>query len=92
MEPLDPRRDDAPRTTAYTPKRSPWPGLVGAAAVLAAVVAAVMFAKPNDSGAPLDKGASVTVPTSAPQANDNSNATQPRDDSKVATRPAPAQQ
>ena len=65
MEPLHNPNDRAPHANTYTPNRSRWPGLLGAAAIVAAVLGVTMWAQHDDArkaDAPLDKKASVTAP------------------------------
>jgi hypothetical protein len=89
MEPLHNPNERAPRPSDYRPKRSRWPGLLGATAIVAAVMGVAMWAQHDDARkAPQDKGASVTVPAQ-PATGTNP---PPSDDSQVATQPAPARQ
>ncbi|HEX6723498.1 MAG TPA: hypothetical protein VF107_18160 [Burkholderiaceae bacterium] len=91
MEPLHNPNERAPRSSTYTPKRSRWPGLLGATAIVVAVMGVAMWAQHDDARkaeAPQGKGASVTVPA---QPGTGTNPP-PRDDSQVATQPAPARQ
>lgn len=104
MEPLhNPNR--APHTNTYTPNRSRWPGLIGAAAIVAAVLGVTMWAQHDDArkaDAPLDKKASVTTPAQSstentPSTGADANANRatdaaPSGQSQVATQPPPARQ
>ena len=105
MEPLHNSNDRAPYISTYTPKRSRWPGLLGAAAIVAAVLGVTMWAQHDDArkaDAPLDKAANVRT-AAQPGANDagantnppggtDSAGTPPSDGSKVATQPSPQRQ
>jgi hypothetical protein len=85
MEPLHNPNDRAPRPSTYSPKRSRWPGLLGAAAIVAAVVGVAMWAQHDDAReaqSPQSNGANVSAPPHPA----------PSQDSRVATQPAPAQQ
>ena len=104
MEPLHNPNDRAPHTSTYNPKRSRWPGLIGAGAIVVAVLGVTMWAQHDDarkSAAPLDKGASVTAPAQPGTDNTGSANTSatgrspgaaPSDESKVATQPPPSRQ
>jgi hypothetical protein len=90
MEPLHDLNDRASRPSTYMPKRSRWPGLLGAAAIMAAVMGVAMWAQHDDARkaeAQLDKGASVAVPA---QPGSETAQPAPSQDSQVATQPAPA--
>lgn len=86
MEPLHNPNEGAPRPNTYAPKRSRWPGLVGAAAVVAAVIGVAMWGR-HDDARKAETGPGVTAPaqTSAVTANPASS-----QDSQVATQPVPA--
>jgi len=104
MEPLRNPNERAPHINTYTPNRSRWPGLLGAAAIVAAVLGVTMWAQNDDArkaDAPLDKRANATTPAqpgadhtgSSNNSSAGSNAdTAPNDASKVATQPPPARQ
>jgi hypothetical protein len=106
MEPLHNPNERAPHINTYTPNRSRWPGLLGAAAIVAAVLGVTMWAQHDDArkiDAPLDKGADATTPaqpgadTTGSSVSNNSapggNADSASNDaSKVATQPPPARQ
>lgn len=108
MEPLLDRRDPASDPHAFTPRdyvprRSRWPGLIGAAAIVVAVLGVTMWAQHDDARkaeAPLDKGARVTAPvqpgsdfpTAAPSTQEGNAGIAASDESKVATQPPPARQ
>jgi hypothetical protein len=91
MEPLHNPNDRASRSSTYTPKRSRWPGLLGAAAILAAVFGVAMWAQHDDARdaqARLDKkGTSTAVPG---QPGAESAQPVPSQDSQVAAQPVPA--
>ena len=69
IDPQNPEPDFSHRDT-YTPKRVRWPGLLGAAVVLAVVVAGVMVTSRDDSnrpnGAPDRTAPSATQQPAAP--------------------------
>ena len=97
MEPLHNPSNRAPHANIYAPRRSRWPGLLGAAAIVAAVLGVTMWAQHDDArkaGAPLDKGASATIPTQPgiDNADANASSTPPSDGSTVATQPSPQRQ
>ena len=105
MEPLRNPNERAPHTHTYTPNRSRWPGLLGAAAIVAAVLGVTMWAQNDDArkiDAPLDKRANATTPAQSGADNSgsvsNDSATSgnadaaSNDASKVATQPPPARQ
>lgn len=92
MEPLHNPNDRAPRPSTYSPERSRWPGLLGAAAIVAAVVGVATWAQHDDARtaeAPQGNGASVSVPA---QPGADSTHPAPSQDSRVAAQPAPSQQ
>jgi len=106
MEPLHNPNDRAPHTNTYTPNRSRWPGVIGAAAIVAAVLGVTMWAQHDDArkiDAPLDKNASVMTPAQ-PSADNTGNSAgnngatgspadaAPSRESQVATQPPPARQ
>jgi hypothetical protein len=99
MEPLHNPNDRAHHTNTYTPNRSRWPGLIGPAAIVAAVLGVTMWAQHDDArktDALLDKKANVTAP--AQPSADNTGAAgsnthaAPNTESQVATQPPPARQ
>ncbi|HSW21545.1 MAG TPA: hypothetical protein VLJ62_02160 [Burkholderiaceae bacterium] len=108
MEPLRNPNERAPHINTYTPNRSRWPGLLGAAAIVAAVLGVTMWAQHDDArkiDAPLDKRANATAPAQpgadstrsrSSVSNDSAaggNAGSASNDaSKVATQPPPARQ
>ena len=104
MEPLHKPNERAPHINTYTPNRSRWPGLLGAAAIVAAVLGLTMWAQNDDArkaDAPLDKRATATTPAQPgadPMGSSNNSAaggnadTASNDASKVATQPPPARQ
>lgn len=95
MEPLHDPNDRVSHNRTYTPKRSRWPGLLGAAAVVAAVLGVTMWAQHDDArkaDAPPDKGAGVTAPAQPGTDPGGSPAPTAGDPSKVATQPPPARQ
>lgn len=101
MEELnEPRRDAQPtamsRPTTYQPKRSPWPGLLGAAVLVAAVAAVVAWNAGTDNTpkAPVDIGATTPTPTPASPADASKGAAQDPAvaDSTRVTPAAPAKQ
>jgi hypothetical protein len=63
MEPPRNPNDRANRPSTYTPHRSRWPGLLGAAAIVAAVVGVALWMRDDaPKEPPPDASASVTVP------------------------------
>ena len=106
MVPLRNPNERAPHTHAYTPNRSRWPGLLGAAAIVAAVLGVTMWAQNDDArkaDAPLDKRANATTPAQPGAGHTGSSVsnhstaggnadTASNDASKVATQPPPARQ
>ena len=58
MEPLHNPNEHASRPSTYALRRSRWPGLLGAAAIVAAVIGVTMWAQNDDArkaDAPLDR-------------------------------------
>jgi len=106
MEPLHNPNERAPHINTYTPNRSRWPGLLGAAAIVAAVLGVTMWAQNDDArkaDAALDKRANATTPAQPGADNTGSSVnnhsaaggnadTASNDASKVATQPPPARQ
>jgi hypothetical protein len=104
MEPLHNPNDRAPYTSTYSPKRSRWPGLLGAGAIVAAVLGVTMWAQHDDArkaDAPLDKSARATTPAQpasgpadavANTPGSDSASTPPGDASKVAAQPSTQRQ
>ncbi len=64
MEPPRNPNDHATRPSTYTPHRSRWPGLLGAAAIVAVVVGVAMWLRDDSpkAEAPADTSANMTAP------------------------------
>jgi hypothetical protein len=108
MEPLHNPHERAHRTHTYTPQRSRWPGLIGAAAIVAAVLGVTMWAQHDDArkmDAPPNARANVTTPAPAGADSTGNSASAdtnsahrgntdaaPNNGSQVATQPPPARQ
>ena len=101
MEPLPISNKRASPSNTYAPHRPRWPGVIGAAAIVAAVLGVTMWAQHDDArkiGAPSDRRADVTAPAQAgsdetagsradPDSASGSNTDAARnDESKVAAR------
>jgi hypothetical protein len=95
MEPLHNPNDRAPHhTSTYSPRRSRLPGLLGAGAIVAAVIGVTMWAQSDDARkaeAPLGKGAGATAPAQTGSDATNRSAAGTRNGSpgNDTTHPAP---